>query len=72
MAVIHIFANLYYTFIKKQPIIRAMVTGEISRQDYVDLQENSSHSNMRALVLLAFCIIFVFGMLYFFGRSTFS
>jgi cytochrome b len=70
-AVIHILANLYYQFIKKQPLISAMVTGQMRAADYVDLKENSSYSSIRAIVFLIFSASFVFGTLYVFGKSPF-
>jgi cytochrome b len=72
LAVMHICANLFYTFFKKQPLIQTMITGKAPAQDYVDLQENSSHSNFLAIALLVLSAIAVFGSLYFFGKSPFS
>jgi cytochrome b len=70
-AIIHIAANLYYQFIKKQPIISAMVTGQIRAADYVDLKENSAYSPTKAILFLIISAVFVFGTLIKFGKSPF-
>lgn len=70
-ALIHILANFYYQFIKKQPLISAMVTGKIRAADYVDLKENSAYSPLRALVFFIISLITVFGTIFVFGKSPF-
>lgn len=72
LALLHIIANLYYTFVKKQPLIQNMIRGEAPAQKYVDVQENTAHSNFLAFALLVLSACIVFGGLYFFGKSPFS
>lgn len=59
---IHIVANLSYALIKREPLIRAMVTGKKPVEPYQDQSEAVivKHLNLRALV----CLIVAAGIVY--------
>ena len=60
---LHIVANTLYAFVKKDPLIRAMVTGDKPAGTYED--ENEAHIvrnvTLRALSCLFAALVFVFG-----------
>lgn len=60
---LHILANLAYGLIKKDPLIRAMVTGRKPPGDYVDMSEATlaPRSGLRALLCLAAAALIVIG-----------
>jgi cytochrome b len=61
LAVLHIAANLIYTFVKQDPLISAMVTGGKPAENYVDMPAAIPGSWLRAALCLATAIIIVFG-----------
>jgi cytochrome b len=71
LAIIHILANLIYTFVLKQPLISAMVTGKRPKETFVDVNENNEVSTIKAIALLAFSASLVFGSLLLFGKGVF-
>lgn len=60
---IHITANILYGVVKKDPLIRAMVTGRKPAEAYLDQQEVTIVSGVttRALVCLIISTVIVFG-----------
>jgi cytochrome b len=60
---LHIIANTIYAFVKKDPLIRAMVTGDKPAGDYEDASEANIVANvsMRAFACLLAAIVLVFG-----------
>ncbi|QCK88125.1 cytochrome B [Phreatobacter aquaticus] len=61
---IHVLANLAYTFLKKEPLIQAMVTGDKPAAAYEDAAATEGGSPVLALALLALSIVVVWGGLY--------
>jgi cytochrome b len=60
---LHIGANLFYGFIKKEPLIEAMVTGSKPAEDYADEQEAVivPRAGLRALICLIVAAAAVLG-----------
>jgi len=58
---IHIAANLFYQFVKREKLIAAMVTGEKAADDYLDAQEARGGSPWLALLCLAIAAGLVLG-----------
>jgi cytochrome b len=61
LAVLHIAANLIYTFVKRDPLISAMVTGGKPAENYADMQAAIPGTWARAALCLAAAIVIVFG-----------
>jgi cytochrome b len=64
LAAIHIAVNLAYTFLKKEPLIPAMLTGQKPAASYVDATVApvlTGSPLLRALVCLASAAVIVFG-----------
>ena len=64
---LHILANLAYTFVKKDNLIGAMITGQKPAMDYSDAAEAKGGSLLRAALALALAAGLVFGGLIAFG-----
>ncbi len=60
-AVLHIAANLFYTFVKKDPLIQGMARGWKPAADYVDQKSAQPGSWAAAAVCLAVAAAIVFG-----------
>ncbi len=60
---LHILANIGYALIKRDPLIRAMVTGRKPAADYADAPEArlAPHAGLKALVCLILAAVIVFG-----------
>jgi cytochrome b len=71
---LHIVANTLYAFVKKDPLIRAMVTGDKPAGDYEDASEASIARNvlLRAITCLIAAIAIVFGGILLAGGRLFS
>lgn len=69
LAVIHVLVNLTYQFVKKDPLVQAMVTGRKPADDYADQQEMvpASHNWIRAAICLGLSAALVFGSVKLFG-----
>ena len=63
LAGLHILANAYYQFVKRDPLIRAMITGQKPAGSYEDQADASEPgpSPARALLCLSVSAAFVFG-----------
>lgn len=63
---LHILANIGYGLIKRDPLIRAMITGRKPEADYVDAPaaEIAPHANLKALACLAVAAAIVFGTIF--------
>jgi cytochrome b len=63
LAGLHIGANLFYSLYKREPLIKAMVSGEKPRRDYADEAEADIPQRplMRALLCLVLAAVIVFG-----------
>lgn len=71
LIVIHIAANLFHTFVKRDNLIGAMVTGRKPALPYADMGQSDAGSIGKALVCLAIAVAIVFGGLALFGQSPF-
>ncbi|TWB53221.1 cytochrome b [Rhizobium sp. ERR 922] len=60
LAGLHIVANLYYQFVKREDLIGAMITGRKRREAYVDHDEATGGS----LPAAAVCLLIAFGLVY--------
>jgi cytochrome b len=58
---IHITANLFYSLVKREPLIRAMVTGVKPAGDYLDAKAAKGGSPWLALPCLALATLIVLG-----------
>lgn len=63
---IHVLANVWYGFAKKEPLITAMITGRKPADAYLDAPEAQvvARPMLRALVCLAAAAALVFGTIY--------
>jgi cytochrome b len=63
---LHILANIGYGLIKRDPLIRAMITGRKPAADYVDAPEAeiTPSANVKALICLAVAAALVFGTIF--------
>ena len=63
---LHILANIGYGLIKRDPLIRAMITGRKPAADYVDAPEAeiTPNANVKALICLAVAAALVFGTIF--------
>ncbi len=63
LALIHISANILYGLVKKEPLVRAMVTGRKPTESYEDQQEAVivDGVTLRALICLLMAVGIVFG-----------
>ena len=61
LAVLHIAANVFYTFVKRDPLIPAMVTGGKPAEDFADMPTAVPGSWARAALCLVAAIALVFG-----------
>lgn len=66
---LHIVANVGYGLLKRDPLVRAMVTGRKPPQDYVDAPEATiaANSGVRAIACLAAAVAIVFGTVFALG-----
>ena len=65
VAGLHIAVNLYYQFVKREPLIRAMITGDKPDSAYVDAAYagTARPSGVRALLCLVVSAALVFGLI---------
>jgi cytochrome b len=61
LAVLHIAANVFYSFVKRDPLISAMVTGGKPSEDFADMPRAIPGSWTRAALCLVAAIVLVFG-----------
>ncbi len=63
LATLHVTANILYGIIKKDPLIRAMVTGTKPAEVYEDQQEAriATNLNLRAFFCLLMALLIIFG-----------
>lgn len=61
LIVLHIAANLYYAFVKREPLIKGMATGYKPAAAYVDAPAARAGSPLAALLCLLAAIVIVFG-----------
>ncbi|HRK24812.1 MAG TPA: cytochrome b/b6 domain-containing protein [Beijerinckiaceae bacterium] len=71
LVALHVLANLFYTFVKKDNLIRPMLTGVKPAGAYEDVAENQPGSLARAALCLALAIVVVFGSVWVFGSAPF-
>jgi cytochrome b len=73
LVVIHVSANVLYGTIKKEPLIRAMITGKKPAEIYTDQQEAiiADRVVMRALICLLMAAAIVFGGIIIVGGKLF-
>ncbi|MBB6305192.1 cytochrome b/b6 domain-containing protein [Rhizobium leucaenae] len=69
---LHIVANFYYQFVKRENLIGAMVTGRKKRKAYVDLREARGGSLVAAGACLLVSIGLVYGTVTLLGGSFFD
>jgi hypothetical protein len=69
LVAIHVLANVWYGFAKKEPLITAMITGNKPAEAYEDAPEAVivRHSLLRALVCLVIATALVFGTIFALG-----
>ncbi|GAC1043162.1 cytochrome b/b6 domain-containing protein [Rhizobium sp. No.120] len=72
LACVHIAANLYYQFIKRDNLIGAMITGRNKRAHYVDRDEARGGSLLAAAICLAVAVGTVYGAITLCGGSFFN
>ena len=63
LVVIHVSANVFYGLFKKEPLIRAMITGQKPAEIYADQQELTvaDHVTLRAMLCFLIAVALVFG-----------
>ena len=61
LVALHVVATLFYTFVRREPLIAAMVTGSKPRAPYVDQKTAQPGSWLAAGVCLAVAATIVFG-----------
>jgi cytochrome b len=73
LVALHITANTLYGLVKKDPLIRAMITGRKPRADYEDAASISiaPGSNLKALALFALAVGLVLGSIRLLGGRIF-
>lgn len=71
LVALHVLANLFYTFVKKDNLIRPMVTGVKPAGAYEDVQANQPGSLGKAALCLALSMAIVFGSVWIFGSAPF-
>jgi len=71
LVIVHVLANLAYTFLKGENLIGAMVTGRKPAHAYEDAGEAREGSLALAAALLALAITLVWGGLWLLGASPF-
>lgn len=71
LSALHILANFAYTFVKKDNLIRPMVTGWKPEGAYEDASEAEAGSWLTAAICLAIAAAIVWGGLALFGTSPF-
>ncbi len=69
---LHIVANFYYQFVKRENLIGAMITGRKRREAYVDHNETTGGSLPAAAVCLLIAFGLVYGAVTLFGGSFFA
>ncbi|WP_052210831.1 cytochrome b/b6 domain-containing protein [Rhizobium rhizogenes] len=69
---LHIVANFYYQFVKRENLIGAMITGRKRREAYVDYKEATGGSLPAAAVCLLIAFGLVYGAVTLFGGSFFA
>jgi cytochrome b len=69
---LHIVANFYYQFVKRENLIGAMITGRKRRETYVDHKEATGGSIPVAAVCLLIAFGLVYGIVTLFGGSFFA
>jgi cytochrome b len=62
--VVHIAANIIYALFRREPLVRAMVTGDKPAEDYADMASAIPGSWSRAAACLAIAAVLVFGTIY--------
>jgi cytochrome b len=67
----HVTANVLYGAVKKEPLIRAMVTGRKPEADYEDADEVELETKSRALLCLVAAVAIVFGGIVLAGGKLF-
>jgi cytochrome b len=67
--VLHIAANIIYALFRREPLVRAMVTGDKPADNYADMKTAVPGSWTRAAVCLAISAVLVFGAIYAAGGS---
>ncbi len=72
LAFLHIAANLYYQFVKRENLIGAMVTGRKRRANYADRSETKGGSLLLAAVCLLASAGLVYGSITLFGGMFFA
>jgi cytochrome b len=66
---LHIAANVIYALVRREPLVRAMVTGSKPADDYADMASAVPGSWGKAAAYLAVAAALVFGTLYAAGGS---
>jgi cytochrome b len=63
LVALHVTVNVLYGVVRKDPLVRAMVTGKKPKHDYEDAPEAeiANATSLRALVSLAAAVLIVFG-----------
>ncbi|MBV8849292.1 MAG: cytochrome b/b6 domain-containing protein [Methylobacteriaceae bacterium] len=69
LAAIHIAVNLLYGFIKRDPVIQAMISGSKPRANYEDQQEARPGAPLAALACGLAAIVVVFGGIFALGGN---
>lgn len=72
LAGLHIAANLYYQFVKRDNLIGAMITGRKTRANYVDRKETQGGSLLLAAICLLASIGLVYGTISLLGGTFFN
>jgi cytochrome b len=70
LAALHVAANLFYQFVKRDRLITAMVTGVKPALDYLDQQQAKIASTARAVMCLAVAIVILITFIWLTGDSV--